>query len=159
MVHIISNASIRRGRVSLGSITASLAAARTTPQVHTVISIEGNLTPEDAYFSGSAARYGSAVEFRTAFLSRLDDMADESPVVSRYRHQVAKADPRSLWELGCDAHEFSATRSPGDVLSNAAPRVHYLYNPANTPAATIRWLETHQLPRTLRNPCRDQLSL
>ena len=135
---------------SLGSIIASLAAARTQPQVHTVISIEGNLTPEDAYFSGSAAQYATPEEFRVAFLLRLDDLARESEVVRRYRAEVARADPRSLWELGCDAHRFSASNSAGDVLMASAPRIHYLYNPDNAPAETNAWLDAHpDLPRTL----------
>lgn len=129
---------------SLGSIVASLAAYRTAPQVHTVISIEGNLTPEDAYFSGSAAQFATPERFRTEFLARLDELADESDVVRRYRNEVAGADARCLWELGCDAHRFSSTQSPGDVLLTSAPRVHYIYNPANTPAETIEWLADHQ---------------
>ncbi len=134
---------------SLGSITASLAATMTAPQVHTVISIEGNLTPADAYFSGSAAEYATPEDFRASFLARLDNMAPDSEVVARYRTQVAQADPGALWQLGCDAHRFSATRSPGQVLMEAAPRVHYLYNPDNTPPETLAWLEIHDLPRSL----------
>ena len=61
----------------------------------------------------------------------------------RYRNQVAGADPQSLWELGRDAHRFSTTRSPGEVLQAAAPRVHYIYSPANMPTETISWLEAH----------------
>lgn len=129
---------------SLGSIVASLAARRTTPQVHTVISIEGNLTPEDAYFSGSAAQFATPEQFRIEFLARLDELAEESDVVRRYRNEVAGADARCLWELGRDAYRFSSTRSPGDLLLTAAPRVHYIYNPANTPAETIEWLADHQ---------------
>lgn len=135
---------------SLGSIVASLAAARAGPRVHTVISIEGNLTAEDAYFSGSAAQYATPDEFMAAFLARLDGPAKGSEVVRRYRAEVARADPGSLWELGCDAHPFSAAASPGEVLIGCAPRVHYLYNPDNLPAATIVWLEDHpDLPRSV----------
>ncbi len=134
---------------SLGSIIASLAATRTAPQVHTIISLEGNLTPEDAYFSGSAAQYATPKQFRAEFLDRLDELAEESEVVVRYRNQVAGADPRVLWELGCDAHRFSTTRSPGAVLQAAAPRVHYIYSPANMPTETLSWLEDHpDLPHT-----------
>lgn len=134
---------------SLGSIIASLAASTTAPQVLTIISIEGNLTPQDAYFSGSAALYATPEQFRTEFLARLDELAKESDVVLRYRNEVARADPQSLWELGCDAHRFSSTRSPGELLQNAAPQVHYIYNPANTPPETISWLEDHpNLPRS-----------
>ena len=36
------------------------------------MSLEGNLTVEDAYFSGATADYDSAESFRAAFLDRLD---------------------------------------------------------------------------------------
>ncbi len=62
---------------------------------------------------------------------------------------AARADSRSLWELGCDAHRISATSSPGDVLQHAAPQVHYLYNPDNTPTETLAWLEDHDMSRSL----------
>lgn len=82
----------------------------------------------------------------------MDELAQGSEVVRRYRNEVAGADARSLWELGCDAHRFSSVRSPGEVLQAAAPRVHYLYNPDNTPAATIEWLADHQELARLQLP-------
>lgn len=133
---------------SLGSIVASLAAARSASAVQTVISIEGNLTAADAYFSGSAAEHEEPVSFRGAFLARLDEMAANNPIVGRYRSQVAKADPRSLWELGCDAHRFSEIHVAGRVLAESADRVHYMYNAANTPEASLAWLEQNPIPST-----------
>lgn len=131
---------------SVGSITASLAARRETSTIDTIISLEGNLTAEDAYHSGTAAHYDNAADFRRAFLARLDSMAKDQPVIARYRSAVAKADPQSLWELGCDAYEFSSKNIPGDVLTETK-NVYYLYNPDNCPNVTLEWLRNHPIRR------------
>lgn len=134
---------------SLGSIVASLAASQPASPIETIISIEGNLTPEDAYFSGSAAKYDDPESFRSAFLARLADMAVDNRTMARYRSEVAKADPKSLWELGCASHRFSTSRVPGEVLALSARQVHYMYNPDNTPKVTLEWLRKNPIPRTL----------
>ncbi len=124
---------------SVASIIASLAAARDGNPVSTIVSLEGNLTAEDAYFSGSAADYPDPAAFREAFLKRLDDMAASQPIIGRYRDIVCKADPQALWELGCDARRFSEEYVPGDVL-RASAEVVYLYNPDNCPESSLEWL-------------------
>ncbi len=142
-----ANASIIVGH-SVGSIVASLAARRLGTRVTAVISLEGNLTPADAYFSGSAADYAVATEFHSEFLSRLDAMADGNDVVARYREQVATADPQSIWELGCDVATWSRAHDPGAVLTQCAPHVRYLFNPDNIPAESVDWLRRNKIAAT-----------
>lgn len=125
---------------SVASIIASLAAGRRDSPVETIVSLEGNLTAEDAYFSGTAADYDDAESFKTAFLARLDEMAEAQPVVRRYAETVRQADPRALWELGCDARRFSETHIPGEVLRRAAEAI-YVYNPDNCATASLEWLK------------------
>ena len=133
---------------SVASIVASLAARRPGCPLKTILSLEGNLTADDAYFSGTAADYDSPAAFRAAFLARLDRMAETSPEIARYRREVAQADPRALWELGRDARRFSERYHPGEILRDAAAAV-YLYNPDNCPETTLAWLRDHDLPRLL----------
>lgn len=131
---------------SVASIIASVAATQSGSPIKLILSLEGNLTPEDAYFSGTAAQYTSPEAFRAAFLTRLDQMIPDTPVIARYRAVVEKADPNALWELGCDAHAFSSQHCPGTVLKQAA-RAVYLFNPDNLPESSLAWLETHDLER------------
>ncbi|WP_162917425.1 alpha/beta fold hydrolase [Dongia deserti] len=130
---------------SVASIIASLATRPAPSPIETILSLEGNLTAEDAYFSGTAADFASAHEFRQAFLTRLDRLVEDHPIIARYRSVVAKADPTALWELGCEARRFSAVCVPGEVLIESA-KACYLYNPANCPEATLEWLRTHPIP-------------
>ncbi len=131
---------------SVASIIASLAASNTDSPIRTLFSLEGNLTAEDAYFSGSAADHSSAESFRAAFLQRLDELAEDQQIVARYRVEVAKADPLALWQLGCDAHRFSEQHVPGEILVKSAETV-YFYNPANLPKTSLDWLISHDVRR------------
>lgn len=125
---------------SVASIIAALSAQIDGSPIDLILSLEGNLTPEDAYFSGSAAGYGSAEAFRSAFLARLGRMVETGgSEIARYREHVARADLRSLWELGCDAHDYSNKFMPGEDLK-AARRAVYFYNPDNLPGTSRRWL-------------------
>lgn len=148
---------------SVASIIASLAARLPDCPLDTIVSLEGNITAEDAYFSGTAVNYDDPLAFRAAFLARLDGMAATSSVVARYRDNVAKADPLALWHLGRDAGDFSAKQVPGDVLRETR-QVCYLFNPPNCPQPTLDWLARTPmvqslLPDTSHWPSVDQPAL
>ena len=85
-------------------------------------------------------------EFRTAFLSRLVELARTDSNIVRYRRAVEGADARALWELGVDTHAFSAVQTPGDALTGTQ-RVAYFYNPSNLSAASLSWLDRSALKR------------
>ncbi|MCR8724934.1 alpha/beta fold hydrolase [Frigidibacter sp. ROC022] len=133
---------------SLSSVIGSMAVGFPGSPLKAIVSLEGNLTAADAYYSGTAADHATPEEFRTAFLARLDARAETDPHAARYRDAVARADPKALWELGCDAKAFSEQTEPGNILQ-AIGHVHYLYNPDNLPAESIAWLEAHPIPRTV----------
>jgi len=133
---------------SIASVIASLAAARPGSPLRRVISLEGNLVAQDAYFSGTAADYDDPAAFYAAFRDRLEGMAATDPIIAAFHGRLAAADPTALWQLGCDARRFSETEVPGEHLQ-ALGDVLYLYNPANCPAESIAWLEQSDLPRAL----------
>ncbi len=54
-----------------------------------------------------------------------------------------------LWTLGCDARKFSENHNPGEILSQAAPNVLYIYNPDNCPNSSVEWLEHNPMKRVL----------
>ncbi|MDD7908327.1 alpha/beta hydrolase [Pseudovibrio exalbescens] len=133
---------------SVASVVAAKAAAASNGDISCILSLEGNLTADDAYFSGTAADYDGPEKFRSAFLSRLELMAKEDAILARYRREVESADPVALWELGCDARRYSEACVPGEELQSAA-LVHYFYNPVNCPQTSISWLENNGMPRSI----------
>jgi len=128
---------------SVASIIASIALGKESP-LEMILSIEGNITADDAYFSGTAANFDDPATFRAAFLSKLAEKGQSSPIFARYHDNVAKADPQALWQLGRDARRFSETQHPGEVLI-AAGKVSYLYDLPNCPKSTLDWLLSHPI--------------
>ena len=131
---------------SVASIIASLAARHVSSKINTIVALEGNLTLEDAYYSGTAANFDDAESFRAAFLERLEKLGEGDAAVVRWRAAVATANSQSLWELGCDAFDFSSKYSPGRVLCQTR-NVFYFYNPDNCPQATLDWLDGNPINR------------
>lgn len=131
---------------SVASIIAAEAAHLPDSTIDTIISLEGNLTADDAYFSGTAADYDDAVSFRVAFLERLRELAAGDAIIEGYADRVSRVDPSALWSLGCDARQYSQTHHPGERLRSAG-NVLYVLNPANCPEDSLIWLKTSGLAR------------
>ncbi|MCI5045391.1 MAG: alpha/beta hydrolase [Aquisalinus sp.] len=133
---------------SVASIIAALAInAENSPLAH-IVSLEGNLTAADAYFSGKAINYPSPELFLNDFLPSLAAKAAADPILSRYLSQIKTADPSALWELGQGAYRYSQEYIPGDALMRA-DKVTYIYNPENVPQASLQWLEDNPLERII----------
>lgn len=130
---------------SVASIVASLAAKEADCPITTIISLEGNITKDDAYFSGTAADYNDSESFFSAFLDRLNEMAVSKPIIARYRDSVSRADPVALWQLGSDARRFSTAHVPGEVLVASASKIIYIYNSENCPESTLEWLRENTI--------------
>ena len=131
---------------SVASIIATLAAETNRSPLRSIISLEGNLTAEDAYFSGRAAEHDCAESFRAWFLPRIKHRGESDPILGRYACEVEKADPQALWELGCDARHFSDAHHPGERL-NSAGEAFYLFNRENCAHSSIEWLEASEMRR------------
>jgi len=129
---------------SVASIIASLAANEPDSPITTILSLEGNITADDAYFSGIAAAYDNPNKFKSDFLARLEEISESQPIIKRYHAIVSNADPIALWQLGTDAHRFSSTQVAGEVLV-ASANVTYLYNPDNCPQSTLEWLRENSI--------------
>lgn len=129
---------------SVASIVAAVAAGGDRDDGWTILSLEGNLTAADNYFSGQAEEYETPEEFRAGFLERLGQSARGDAILARYRNRVARADPRALWVLGREAAAYSRRIVPGDALMEVSDAA-YLYNPANCPKTSLEWLAGSRL--------------
>lgn len=124
---------------SVASMIAVEAAPRLGVLFGGLFSIEGNLTAEDAYFSGRAADFADACSFKQRFLDDLWTMAQTSRVLRRYYAAATLADPTTLWQFGCDARRMSTGDAPGQAYRRIRPSLYY-WSPANTAEATRRWI-------------------
>lgn len=131
---------------SVASIIATLAAEKSDGFIDHIISLEGNLTAADAYFSGKAADFETAEEFKRSFPKILGKAAQTDPMLKRYLTIVMTRDAQDLWSLGCDARLFSAQNDVGARLMNSA-KVFYLYNSKNCPSDTLVWLDKNPMDK------------
>lgn len=127
---------------SLGSAIAVETAHLLGPRCRGLLSIEGNLTPEDAYFSGQAADFDDPVDFKQALLTRIGQLVAAGQVPSTYVESLAATDERRMWTLGRDARD----RDFGSRYRSLACPTLYLWSATSTPRATAEYLAQHRIP-------------
>lgn len=109
-----------------------------------LLSIEGNLTAADAYFSGRAADFDDAGPFKQRFLDDIWSMAQTESSLRRFFATAVLADPIALWQLGRDARRMSIGDAPGQAYRRIRPSLYY-WSPANTAETTRRWIAESDL--------------
>ena len=124
---------------SVASMIAVEAVPRLGARFAGLFSIEGNLTAEDAYFSGRAADFADPFTFKLRFLDDLWTMAQEQVALRRYFAGAMLADATAMWELGRDARRRSIDDRPGQAYRRIRPSLYY-WSPATTLESTQRWI-------------------
>lgn len=130
------------------SIAAAIAvsAAHRSPEVFTgLFSIEGNLTADDAYFSGKAADWQDPAEFKQHFIQTIWKKAENEPILHRYYAAMLEADPVAMWELGRDAKTISVGDTVGHAYRALTVPNRYYWARANTPQATQEFIAAHRI--------------
>jgi pimeloyl-ACP methyl ester carboxylesterase len=108
---------------SMAAIIATEAARLLDRMPELVISIEGNLVPADAYFSGQAARFDQPDLFHHHFHGQMARLAARDTSLRGFAENVRRADPASLWTLG---RSVAARQTPGlDFVGLACPTAYY----------------------------------
>ena len=88
-----------------------------------IVSVEGNLTAADAYFSGQAVNFNSPSEFYQRFSNNILNLVNKGEVPMRYYASLQFADPNTLWTLGSSTQDYS---EPGnDFKKIECPTVYY----------------------------------
>ncbi len=131
------------------SIAGSMAVqigARNEELVSGVFSIEGNLTADDAMFTGRAANFDNAHAFKEKFLAEVWEMGKDSDELRHYYAGSRIADEQAMWHLGRDAKEVSAQDVLGDAFrALPVPKLYY-WSPVTTPENTQRWIRQAGIP-------------
>jgi pimeloyl-ACP methyl ester carboxylesterase len=128
---------------SMAGIIASETAARLERQPVLVIGVEANLTPEDAYFTGLAARFDKAAAFYASFRRQIRLMARRDDIVHRFACSLEFADPVTLFRLG---RSVAARKDPGVAFRRLrCPKIHYWDSTASSQATRV-YLAGYQLP-------------
>jgi pimeloyl-ACP methyl ester carboxylesterase len=127
---------------SVGGIIATRVALMRDPSPDLVISVEGNLTPSDAYFSGQAANFDEPEPYYTWLRSKILAKEADDDIFRRYSCSLQLADPRTLWTLG---RSVAGDPNPGqDFLSLTCPSIYY-WDPASTSDAAKQFLDENDI--------------
>ncbi|MGI9462690.1 MAG: alpha/beta fold hydrolase [Aestuariivirgaceae bacterium] len=125
------------------SIAGSMAvevAARLGEKIAGVFSIEGNLTPDDAMFTGKASDFDDPDEFKKCFLNDIWKMGQSSEALRHYYAGARMGDPQTMWHLGRDARRVSEGNRLGEAFRDLSRPAMYYWSKASTPTATQEWI-------------------
>lgn len=127
---------------SMAGIIATLTANLLDQLPSLVVSIEGNLTKADTFFTGQAADYESPQEFYRAFSKNVLDLVKTGEVPMRYYSSLQFADPMTLWTLGRSVLKYE---EPGeDFLKLECPTIYY-WDTESTSSDTKAFLSKSKL--------------
>ncbi len=124
---------------SVGAMIAVEVASRLGERFDGLFSIEGNLTAEDAYFSGRATAFDDPHAFKQCFLDDLWNMGLNQPIMRRFHAMATMADAIAMWSLGQDARRLSVGDAPGKAYLRVCPSLYY-WSPRSTVESTRDWL-------------------
>ncbi len=130
---------------SLGGIIGTWLAAK-LDRVVASISVEGNLTKSDTFFSGLAAKADSPQEFHSYFAGEIyKKMAADLPL-QRYYASLRLADPRALIAWGRSGVAATGECRSGEEFAALKVKKCYLWGDKSTPKETWRFIEANSLP-------------
>jgi len=130
---------------SAGSIIAVEAALKLGDCCQGVFSIEGNLTEEDAYFSGQAADFDDAHLFKKKFSKIIWEKGEKDKIFRSYFTRLNHADPKAMWLFGRDVKKYSKGNLPGKRALEMRCPFLYVWCLDNTPIASQEFLLANKL--------------
>lgn len=133
----------------IGLIAHSIAGSMAVEVAHSlgekvagVFSIEGNLTPDDAMFTGRANNFDDPLDFKASFLDDIWALGQESEALRHYYAGARMGDPRTMWSLGRDAGRVSEENRLGHSFRKLKRPALYYWSKESTPEATQEWIAT-----------------
>ncbi|MEM7034295.1 MAG: hypothetical protein AAF629_32430 [Chloroflexota bacterium] len=99
---------------------------------------------EDAYFSGQAAKYNSAEQFKEAFWHQLYERAQEDKALKRFFASVSLAHPEALMGWGKSSVERSG--SSGKAFAGLGCAKLYYWGKHTTSEKTQAFISSASIP-------------
>ncbi len=134
------------------SIAGSMAvevASRLGDRVSGVFSIEGNLTPADAMFTGRACDFDDPRSFKEAFLTEIWELGQSSHALRHYYAGSCVGDAVTMWSLGRDAKFVSEGNRLGEAFQALSHPSLYYWSQASTPPETQDWISGSGIPNEI----------
>ncbi len=130
---------------SFGAALCTQVAQQQPERIAAFVSIEGNLTEADAYFSGQATKHKTGAGFKEAFLRQVFEMAERSEALQRYYASVRLAHPAAMMQWGQASAQWSKTSvAGGEYKALACPTLYY-WGAESTPEQTQQYIKSEGL--------------
>lgn len=143
--HVSPGAEIGLIGHSVGSVIAAETAQLLGKRCRGVFSIEGNVTVDDAYFSGRAVEFENAADFKDFFTDHIWQRGAKDAILRAYLAGLLQADAAAMWAFGRDVKAYSQNDRPGHVLLSLDCPVQYFWCGDNTPASTQKFIKDNTL--------------
>ena len=130
---------------SLGSVVCTNLAQQMRDRSIALVSIEGNLTEADAYFSGQAINHTSGEAFKAHFMSQIYKMAADDKAFQRYFASVRQANPDAMMQWGKASHELSKQSVAGKAYNSLGCPTLYYWGATSTPQATQQFIRSAEI--------------
>ena len=130
---------------SIGGAIAVAVAEILGNKIAGLFSLEGNLSEDDAYFTGRAVDFEDAHQFKRQFQEDIWHMAQTNTMLRRFSGCTYFAHAEAMWHLGCDAKKRSPNHGLGEAYRVLACPKLYLWGAESTPPATRTYMSEHNL--------------
>ncbi len=130
---------------SFGAVIATLLCECMNETIKAVVSVEGNLTNDDSYYSGWAGQYEDGEQFKQDFKELLQNKAKDRPEFEHYFVSATMAHPAAMLVLGKGSKEYTNNNDAGDrFLSLSCPTL-YIWGDIDTPLITQKYIKENIL--------------
>lgn len=126
---------------SVGSPICVDAARLLGSQISGLVSIEGNLTNDDSYFTGKVRQHTSPDDFKAAFLAEIQSLVKPQRAAAHYYSAVCSADPQAMWELAHDVLKRGHSTTFGEEFQALPVQKLLLWNPRNYSEQSVGWVQ------------------
>lgn len=131
---------------SLGALIGTWLSQELHAQMNCFISVEGNLTEADSYFSSKPLQYDTADEFVAAFEQEIFEWAKTESRFRRYYSSLRFADPEGMRTWSLSSQEFIRRNRCGKEFQALPCRKVYVWGDVDTPKETQSFIRENDIP-------------
>ncbi len=134
---------------SLGALIGTWVCQTLTNKINCYVSIEGNLTEADSYFSSKPLKFDTAQEFATSFQKEIFEIAKKDDRFKRYYSSIRFANPEAMRNWGFSSQEHIKGNKCGYEFKDLPGKKLYIWGDVDTPEETRDFIKTHEIPHQM----------
>ncbi len=134
---------------SLGGLIGTWVCQNLSDMVNYYVSIEGNLTEADSYFSSKPLDYSTPIEFSRAFNKDIFKLAEKEERYKRYYSSLRFANPEGMRNWSITSQEFNRNNNCGLEFNALECNKIYLWGDKDTPKETQEFINRQKVPNKL----------